>query len=565
MQPDQRVTPSLETPLRAVCPLEPQAGSDPLPAPSDHGPALITRSETQNTDKPYMAQKTSINIKPCLVRSSGAHNRRSAEYLANIRKEKIYIRTDLMAKNEAWVAPEIGDTSLADYYNQIAAMVKEKTGRAMQTKDRERVNKKTGKVTVVRGSTPIKEGVAVIKENTTMEQLRRFCEMCRERWGITALQVFIHRDEGHYGIPGDNATWKPNLHAHIVWDWMNHETGKSCKLDEKAMSEMQTLLAEYLEMERGISKKITGKEHLERNDFILARQKQEAEQVRAEKNAALAEKEKAEKERQTIEDENKTKERHLHSLDSEIADRDRQLKDGRKAKMDSILDSVGSLVGIGKSAAVEKENARLKAENERIRKAFPDAVKNKVEELTKTLAAEKQKAEAERDRALVQSRSLAMEKDKAVKQLQEQQAHEQQHIRQAVSQATAEKDRTIRMLQGALKTSRDILNLLASIFCKVSEVFKQAVDAIIRFGTDRHKSFFTPSEASDIKNVMRKFGETTERQKMVGEWLCGYAESLQPFDEIKHRHTHNEADDVAEGKYDRRIERITNREECKHH
>ena len=128
-----------------------------------------------------------------------------------------YIRTDLMARNEMWVSSQLGDTSLTDYYNQIAAMVKEKTGRAMQTKDRERVNKKTGKVTIVRGSTPLKEGVVVIKEDTTMEQLQKFCKVCNERWGVTALQVFIHRDEGHYGIPGDNATWKPNLHAHIVW------------------------------------------------------------------------------------------------------------------------------------------------------------------------------------------------------------------------------------------------------------------------------------------------------------------------------------------------------------
>ena len=44
----------------------------------------------------------------------------------------------------------------------------------MQTKDRERVNKKTGKVTVVRGSTPLKEGVVVIKDDTTMEQLQPF-------------------------------------------------------------------------------------------------------------------------------------------------------------------------------------------------------------------------------------------------------------------------------------------------------------------------------------------------------------------------------------------------------
>ena len=117
-----------------------------------------------------MAQKTSINIKPCNIGSSEAHNKRTAEYLANIRKEKFYIRTDLMAGNEAWVSPDFGEATLTDRYNQIATMVKEKTGRAMQTKDRERVNKKTGKVTIVRGSTPLKEGVVVIKDDTTMER-----------------------------------------------------------------------------------------------------------------------------------------------------------------------------------------------------------------------------------------------------------------------------------------------------------------------------------------------------------------------------------------------------------
>ncbi len=500
-----------------------------------------------------MALKTSVNIKPCNIGSSEAHNRRTAEYLANIRKEKFYIRTDLMAGNEAWVSPDFGEATLTDRYNQIAAMVKEKTGRAMQTKDRERVNKKTGKVTVVRCSTPLKEGVVVIKENTTMEQLRKFCKVCKERWGVTALQVFIHRDEGHYGTPGDNTTWKPNLHAHIVWDWMNHDTGKSCKLDEKAMSEMQTVLAECLDMERGVSKEVTEKEHLERTDFILAKQKQEAEQAEAKKRAALAAKDKAETERQFIEGENKAKEKYRQSLDKDIAEKERQLKDERKAKMDSILDSVSSLVGVGKSAAIEKENEKLKAENERIRKAFPDAVKSKVEELTQALVTEKQKAEAERDRALVQNRSLVVERDKAERVLQEQKDGERQRIDLAVSRAMAEKDKTIRLLQDALKASQDILNLLAGILYKASEVFKRAVDAVIRFGTERHKPFFAPSEAADIKSVMQEYGETVGQRKSVGEWLCGYAESRQPFNEIKHRHTLKEVGDVAEGKYDWKI------------
>lgn len=501
-----------------------------------------------------MAQKTSINIKPCNTGSSEEHNRRRAEYLARINKERLYIRTDLMASNETWVAPELGNSSLTDRYNQIAQMVKEKTGRAMQTKDRERVNKKTGKVTIVRGSTPLKEGVVVINNNTTMEQLLHFCEVCKERWGITPLQVFIHRDEGHYSNPQDHATWKPNLHAHIVWDWMNHETGKSCKLDEKAMSEMQTVLAGCLEMERGTSKEVTGKEHLERTDFIIAKQKQEAEQAKAARQAAIAAKEEAEAELLSVEDENKAKEQYSLSLDSEIAEKEQQLKDERKAKVDSILDSVGSLVGVGKSAAVEKENAKLKAENERMKKAFAETVRDKAEERTKALVAEKQKAEAERDRALVQSRSLAIERDKAVRQLQEQKDGERQRISQAVNQATAEKDKTIRLLQSTLKASRHILSLFADMLYKASEVFKRAIDAIIHFGTEQHKSFFAPSEAADIKSVMQEYGETTEQQNMVGAWLCDYAESRQPFDEIKHRHTLKEVGDVAEGKYDWKIE-----------
>ena len=69
-----------------------------------------------------MAQKTSINIKPCNIGSSEAHNKRTAEYLAHINKERLYVRTDLMASNEVWVAPELGNSSLTDRYNQIAQM-----------------------------------------------------------------------------------------------------------------------------------------------------------------------------------------------------------------------------------------------------------------------------------------------------------------------------------------------------------------------------------------------------------------------------------------------------------
>ena len=509
-----------------------------------------------------MAQKTSINIKPCNIGSSEAHNKRTAEYLANIRREKFYIRTDLMAGNEAWVSPDFGEDTLTDRYNQIAAMVKEKTGRAMQTKDRERVNKKTGKVTIVRGSTPLKEGVVVIKDDTTMEQLRHFCEVCKQRWGITALQVFIHRDEGHYGIPGDNSTWKPNLHAHIVWDWMNHDTGKSCKLDEKAMSEMQTVLAGCLEMERGTSKEVTGKEHLERADFILAKQKQKVEQVKAEKEKAEADREaivretdKARSEHKKLQSGNEEKQRRNAELDSEIAEKEEQARIADKENTDSIKSGIANFFGKGKYAAIEQDNAKLKAENERIRKAFPSAVNKEVEKRTNVLAAEKQNAEAERDKALAQNRSLVNERNKAIAQLKSQQADEQQRIERAVRLANTEKDKTISLLQSRLKASRQVLNIIADMLYAASDIFKRAIDAIIHYGTEKYKSIFGNDEAADIKNVMQAYGRTKEQHQAIGDWLCDYADSRQPFDKIKHRQTYKEVADVANGAYDWKIQK----------
>ena len=500
-----------------------------------------------------MAQKTSINIKPCNTGSSEEHNKRKAEYLARINKERLYIRTDLMASNEAWVAPELGNSSLTDRYNQIARMVKEKTGRVMQTKDRERVNKKTGKVTIVRGSTPLKEGVVVINESTTMEQLQRFCEVCKERWGITPLQVFIHRDEGHYSNPQDPTTWKPNLHAHIVWDWMNHDTGKSCKLDEKCMGEMQTLLAECLEMERGISKDLTGKKHLERTDFIIAKQKQEAEQAKAEKEKAVTAKAKAEAERNSIEVENKAKAERSAALDSEIADKQKKRDAIRKNTVDGILNSVGSLVGIGKTATLEKEYKQLVQEYDRLKKAFKPTVIKEVEKQTKELASEKQKAETERDNAIAQSRSLATERDRAIKELRSQNENVQLRINNAVRLANAEKDKIINRLQDELNLCKQALAILADMFYAASEVFKRAIDAIIHYGTDKYKSIFGNDEAADIKDVMQNYSETKEQHQAIGTWLCDYADSRQSFDKIKHRQTYKEVADVANGAYDWKI------------
>ena len=181
-----------------------------------------------------MAIKSSIHIKPCNTKSSEAHNRRTAEYMRNIGESRIYIVSELSADNEQWVNPDFGNSNLQTHYDNIKRMVKEKTGRAMQEKERERKGK-NGKIIKVAGCSPIREGVLLIKPDTTLVDVKKFSEECQRCWGITPLQIFLHKDEGHWlnGQPDaedkesfqvGEKWFKPNYHAHIVFDWMNHDT-----------------------------------------------------------------------------------------------------------------------------------------------------------------------------------------------------------------------------------------------------------------------------------------------------------------------------------------------------
>ena len=303
-----------------------------------------------------MATKSSIHIKPCNVASSEAHNRRTAEYMRNIGKSKVYVVSELSANNEQWINPDFGNPELQAHYEDIKRMVKEKTGRAMQEKERERKGK-NGKIIKVAGCSPIREGVLLVRPDTTLADVHKFGEECQRRWGITPLQIFLHKDEGHWlngqPDPEDRESFKvgerwfkPNYHAHIVFDWMNHDTGKSRKLNDDDMMQMQTLASDILLMERGKSKAVTGKEHLERNDFIIEKQKAELQRIEAVKRH---------KEQQV-----NLAEQELRQVKSEI--RTDKLKSAATDAATVIASGVGSLFGSGKMKKLEQSNDELRQE-----------------------------------------------------------------------------------------------------------------------------------------------------------------------------------------------------------
>lgn len=194
-------------------------------------------------------KQTSVNVQP-VKGGSEEHNKRE--------KQLDYVRKDLSHLNQYWES----DTQ-ANRLANIKALYQSKTGQKMQAK-----------------ATPIREGVVVIQQSTTMEDLHRLADAYRDRLGVEVFQIAIHRDEGYQ----NSKEWKPNLHAHLVFDWTNHETGKSVKLNRQKMAEMQTITAEVLGMERG---KSSEKKHLTAQQYKAEAEAQRAEQLQ-EQVAALS-------------------------------------------------------------------------------------------------------------------------------------------------------------------------------------------------------------------------------------------------------------------------------------
>ena len=413
--------------------------------------------------------KASDHVKPCNIEQSERHNRRDAEYIASLNPRTLYVRTDLSPNNESYVAPDMKGISLQQHYDAIKAMVKQKTGRAMQEK-KVMVTGKNGKQKERNGSSPIRESVVNIKPDTTMNDLLKYTKKVQERWGVRAIQIHIHRDEGHYENPDDPTTWKPNLHAHIIWDWMNHETGKSYKLGKKDMEELQDMAAETLEMERGKSKAETGREHLEHNDYILSQQKKQSAE-----------------------------------LDIEIAEkRDRLNTENGNA----IKSGMANLFGKGKYADMEKENKRLKEELPKQKLA----IQRKYQQVL----------DAERDR---QSQQLA-EKDKKIEELQAKYKGEVFRHQQDIQ----EKDRIIRQKDSIINDYRERLGHYLST---LSELLRGAVKAVIDYVQAGYRSFSYRQDcdvrrymngqtdkdeaANTVLNASRPFLKANECERVMGQ------------------------------------------------
>lgn len=210
--------------------------------------------------------KTGINFARCNCGSAQAHNERKAEYLEALERsgKKTYdIFHDRTATNLHWTNPAYAGKSLEQILQDCRERYTASTGQAPQEQDRVRKvkDKKTGlyKEVTTAGWSPIREGACPVKEDTRLSDFNPLIKHLAAK-GVQVISIDIHRDEGHTDpLTGER---KYNYHAHVIADWTDHITGKTAKLNKADMSEVQTVLADALGMERGESKEVTGKDHL---------------------------------------------------------------------------------------------------------------------------------------------------------------------------------------------------------------------------------------------------------------------------------------------------------------
>ncbi len=226
-----------------------------------------------------------------------------------------------------------------------------------------------------RSAVPVKEAVVVIKEDTTIEQVKAWADWCYQSYGIRPVGIYLHLDEGHWAEldeeqgqceemyerhdgkewkrmnqRGNYEYWKPNYHAHVLFDWFDHDKARCINLNRTVMREMEDELAKILGMERGTP---SNRKYLDANTYKMVMESQRtamelANSVKKVKSLQTMIDNLA-RERESIEadliegyTEKNRKDKELSEIDGKIADKQAKLDhateelNGKLAEMDDL-------------------------------------------------------------------------------------------------------------------------------------------------------------------------------------------------------------------------------------
>jgi hypothetical protein len=117
--------------------------------------------------------------------------------------------------------------------------------------------------------------VVNIKPDTTMQNLENLAKHFNDKYGFQCYQIAIHRDEGHKNAQGEIEI---NQHAHLEFIMLDKKTGKTNfkmrDFSKQKMREIQTEVAEILQMERGKDKRLTGAKRIEPRKYAQLKEQE---------------------------------------------------------------------------------------------------------------------------------------------------------------------------------------------------------------------------------------------------------------------------------------------------
>ena len=212
--------------------------------------------------------KTGGHWRPCNVGSVEAHNERQKDYLESVKKAglNLYFFPQLSYNNSHWVSSHerYSDKTVAEVFDEMKKLYRQKTGQPPQLGEKTKKSKKTGREYKCAGWSPIREMCVPIRADTQIEDFD-FLRRWATKYGIEIMRIDLHKDEGYYDQ--ESGEYKMNYHAHVVASFLDWDTGKTVKAGKETMSEMQTILAISLGMERGERKADTGKRYLTHQEY----------------------------------------------------------------------------------------------------------------------------------------------------------------------------------------------------------------------------------------------------------------------------------------------------------
>ena len=136
---------------------------------------------------------------------------------------------------------------------------------------------------------PFRESCLVVKPGVTDKQLMDFKEQAEKLTGWKCIGIWLHQDEGHAHskyIEGDEG-FAINYHAHVLWDCINHDSGKAIRADRTKLSRMQDVLADAVGMERGNKAAETGRRNRKAMEQRIIAQEKRIEQLEQEVKKAM--------------------------------------------------------------------------------------------------------------------------------------------------------------------------------------------------------------------------------------------------------------------------------------